>query len=270
MTPRSHPLVFLVVVLAWTWALTWTAILARNGWLPFSPSTPLIALGSMGFVPLAIIFALREGGWATVGGALRRTFIFPRNISAWLLALVPAALILAGMSVGALLFWRGTWTFAPEFSPVLVQILVSAWLEEVVWRGYALPRLFERYGPAGASLRLGLMWMLWHMPYFWGEGYSEWGPWGYLGWAPFYFVYTFYFTWLYQRSRGSVLVATVSHFAVNWVILWFHPLAIENAGSLFAAAVLGLFMLRAFKGQMPAVRSPGGSVAARGGAVDLG
>jgi hypothetical protein len=78
-----------------------------------------------------------------------------------------------------------------------------------------------------------------------------------LGWAPFYFVYTFYFTWLYQRSQGSVLVASVSHFAVNWVILWMQPYAIENAGSLFAAAVLGVFMVRAFRsrGQDPKRRS---------------
>ena len=148
------------------------------------------------------------------------------------------------MFLGANLFWRDSWSFAPVFSPFLLSIIFFAWAEEVVWRGYVLPRLLERFSPTCASLRLGLVWMLWHMPFFWVVGYSEWGPWGYLGWAPFYLVYTFYFTWLYQRSRGSVLVATLSHATVNWVILWMQPLSIENAGSLFAAGVLALFLFR--------------------------
>ena len=255
MTARANPVTFLVVVLAWSWVFSWAAVMGIAGLMPLQPPELFATLGGLGFFPLALVFAFREGRWAAVGGFLRRTFIVPRNPSAWLLALLPGALILVGMFAGALVFWKGAWTFSPVLSPMLFGILISAWTEEVVWRGYALPRLLERYGPLGASLRLGLMWMLWHMPYFWMPGYSEWGPWGYLGWAPFYFVYTFYFTWLYQRSRGSVLVATVSHFTVNWVILWMQPLAIENAGSLFAAAVLGLFMVRAFRSErMP--RSP--------------
>lgn len=247
--PRSNPTAFLVVVLVWTWALCWTAISAQSKWnTPEGDLYGLLGmLGSMGFVPLAVLFALREGGWRAVVGFIGKTFVIPRTPAPWLLALVPAALILLGMFLGSTLFWAGEWSFEPVIGLSLLGIFITAWLEEVVWRGYALPRLLERHGPTGASLRLALMWTLWHMPYFWIQGYSEWGPLGYLAWAPFYFVYTFYFTWLYRRSGGSVLVASVSHFAVNWVIRWMHPLAIENAGSLFAAGVLGLFLLRAFR-----------------------
>ncbi|QDU83472.1 CAAX amino terminal protease self- immunity [Planctomycetes bacterium Pla163] len=246
MKSQSNPSVFLIVVLVWTWAFSWTALTGQSKWNTPEGDTYVLlgTLGSMGFVPLAVLFALREGGWRTVVGFLGKTFIVPLQVKPWLLALVPAALILVGMFLGANLFWRGSWNFTPALGLGLLGILLFAWLEEVVWRGYALPRLLERYSPTGASLRLGLMWMLWHMPFFWVVGYSEWGPWGFLAWAPFYFVYTFYFTWLYQRSRGSVLVATVSHTAVNGVIQWFQPLSIENAGSLFAAGVLALFLFR--------------------------
>lgn len=38
-------------------------------------------------------------------------------------------------------------------------------LEELGWRGFALPVLLERFGsPLGASLVLGTVWMAWHLP----------------------------------------------------------------------------------------------------------
>lgn len=52
----------------------------------------------------------------------------------------------------------GTWVMALFFNQ-------GAALEELGWRGYALPMLIRRFGsPLGATLLLGVCWALWHFP----------------------------------------------------------------------------------------------------------
>ena len=86
--------------------------------------------------------------------------------------------------------------------------------EELAWRGFALPRLLTRYNALVASLILGMLWGLWHLPLVWTEG------------APLYQqpVWLFLldivaksvlFTWVFLHTRGSVLLAMLFHGATN-------------------------------------------------------
>jgi membrane protease YdiL (CAAX protease family) len=42
--------------------------------------------------------------------------------------------------------------------------------EELSWRSFALPRLLSRHNALAASLILGVLWALWHLPLVWTEG----------------------------------------------------------------------------------------------------
>jgi membrane protease YdiL (CAAX protease family) len=101
-----------------------------------------------------------------------------------------------------------------QLSPLVVVIFVMVVGEEIGWRGFALPRLLQRYSPVTASLLLGVLWACWHAPMFLIPGTPMFDiP------VPAYFLWvvalSFLFTWLYQRTQGSLLLATLFHGAVN-------------------------------------------------------
>lgn len=86
--------------------------------------------------------------------------------------------------------------------------------EEIGWRGYALPRLANRLGYPGASIVLGVIWALWHLPLFFVREADKYGQ--------SFFLYTLQATaisvamaWLYQRTNGSLLLTMLLHSAIN-------------------------------------------------------
>ena len=95
--------------------------------------------------------------------------------------------------------------------------------EEFGWRGYALLKLQNKYGPLVASLVIGTIWGVWHLPSFFapkgvvGAIYAEVG-------FVFILLYTLgtiansmFMTWLYNKSKASALVAGIIwHAAINF------------------------------------------------------
>ena len=113
----------------------------------------------------------------------------------------------------------GAWpTFGDTSIPLMIGgIVVSTWPqagEEVGWRGYALPRLAARLGLGAASVLLGVIWALWHLPLFLIPGTGTDGQ-----SFPVYLVHVIALSvamsWLYWKAHGSLLLVMVMHAAVN-------------------------------------------------------
>jgi membrane protease YdiL (CAAX protease family) len=96
----------------------------------------------------------------------------------------------------------------------LQQTLIGSSMgEEIGWRGYALPRLQARQSALGASLVLGIIWGVWHLPLWLTKGHplSE----TFLGWTVLGILAdAVLFTWVYNNTRGSLLLALLFHTSI--------------------------------------------------------
>jgi membrane protease YdiL (CAAX protease family) len=227
---RCHPLATYFAFaygISWLlWAPLWLPAFGVDG-LPVLPFHH--ALGALGPITAAFLVSARETGLAGPLDLFRRMGLW-RGRLVWLSValLVPFAL-LALAAVGASLIAGESLSLAgfgssrefPQFSALgfLAYNIVSfGYGEEVGWRGFALPRLQTRYSAFVATLLLMLGWALWHWPlFFYRPGYMGMGAADVVGWFLSFLTGAVLLTWLYNESRGSLLVVALFHAAVDIV-----------------------------------------------------
>jgi uncharacterized protein len=168
-------------------------------------------------------------GGRTAVRALLAGFLIWRVSWRWYLVAIlgPVALIymVAGL-YGLMMVERPSTLLAPlTLTPFLLMLLNHAIRgplgEEAGWRGFALPRLQARYGALKASLILGVIWSVWHFPY-WFLVVQQIFP-GASGRMALLFVslalvvlpLSVIMTWLYNHTRGSLLLAASFHLSWN-------------------------------------------------------
>jgi len=124
--------------------------------------------------------------------------------------------------------------------------------EEFGWRGYALPKLQTKYGPVIASLVIGTIWGVWHLPSFFAPQGVVGGIYAEVGMV-FILLYTLgtiansiFMTWVYNKSKASALVAGIIwHAAINFwapVLLSDSSLMAAREGTHLPTIVPNLYM----------------------------
>jgi uncharacterized protein len=91
--------------------------------------------------------------------------------------------------------------------------------EEVGWRGYLQDRLQARWSALAASLMIGLVWWVWHLPLFALPGYFD--AFGttaptQLGFLANIMPAAILYAWVYLNTNRSVLAAILFHFMENF------------------------------------------------------
>jgi membrane protease YdiL (CAAX protease family) len=188
-------------------------------------------LGALSASLAGLILAATEGGRAGMRELLARALVWRVGIRWWafvlLFPVIPsvAALYLFNLLGGPTVDWS-TLQPLPSVIPMIVVLTVLAGFgEEFGWRGYAIPRLQERYSALTTSLIIGALWGTWHIPLFFTEGTSQHGWLLEGGWLLAVGGYTIYnmawsvqYTWVFNNTKGSVLLAAVMHGAGNaWI-----------------------------------------------------
>jgi hypothetical protein len=113
-------------------------------------------------------------------------------------------------------------------APLFLLLYLSAMGEEYGWRGYALDRLQTRTSPLKASLILGLIWGLWHLPlHFISGSTQEVIPvWQFILQT---MALAVLYTWLYNKTRPGVLIVIIFH-AFNNLSGAIFPTWVSSAG----------------------------------------
>ena len=156
------------------------------------------------------------------------------------------------------------WTNQPGLGQTAVLLLVFLLLpiaaplgEEIGWRGVALPHLLTRRSPLTASLILGVIWSVWHLPGVLANPALR-VP------APFLLSVVplaVLFTWQFLKSGGSLFIAVLFH-------AWY-DLAFVFAAAIVAPATShgcgGSFLsARAWRPSLSSWRTEGDSSSAHG------
>ncbi len=219
-----HPLTtFFLLAFALTWAVWVPRAAATQGLLA---SDLPIAVGQVwSWIPAvaALVAAALTGGGAAVRDLGARLVRWRVGWRWYVVVLVgPAAFSLTVAVVYALL--GGSWEAGLPWASgggllgliplFLVLALTDGVGEELGWRGFALPRLLSQHNALAASMILGVLWTVWHLPLFWTVG----AP---LYQQPFWLILldtlakSVIFTWVFLHTRGSVLLAALLHAATN-------------------------------------------------------
>ena len=185
-------------------------------------------LGALSASLAAIVLVVVEGREGGLRELLSRFLIWRVGIQWWafalLFAIVPsvAALYLFNLLGGPPVDWS---RLPPLYTvvPMFIFLTLAAGIgEEFGWRGFLLPRLQNRHNALVSSLIVGVLWAIWHIPLFYLKGTFQYDLQSQdgllaaiLSYSIFVIVSSIQFTWVFNNTRGSVLLAAVMHGANN-------------------------------------------------------
>jgi membrane protease YdiL (CAAX protease family) len=229
----------LVTFFGLTFAATWTCFMAAANVadpqsldLSFAFRGFLFLLGVFAPSYVAVFLTIRSEGRAGTEAFIKRLLRLSPGVHWYVFAIGFTATV----KLTAAMIHRGIVGSWPPFGTdpwfvMLAGTLVSAAAlgqagEEVGWRGFALPKLVDRFGLPRASLFLGVIWAVWHLPLFFIDGTSTTGQ-----SFPLYLLQvtalSVIMAWLYAKSGPGL-----------WPVMLFHA-AVNNTKDIVPSAVRG-------------------------------
>lgn len=250
MNMKKYPITwFYFLAFAISWLGMISIILTSRGIAPFdNPYFQVLSiLYAIGPALAAMIVSQVTHGKTGIRG-LNKGLIRWRVGLVWYIAAVlgPAVLFLAAQLITKLLGFSVTIAVPPvELSPYVLFSLVVNFLantcEEIGWRGFALPHLQKRHSALHATLIVGTLWGLWHLPLlFLGGAMSEYP----FLWFIIIVADAFIYTWIYNSTQGSILLVALFHGLGNIFgafITGVSPVAYALLSCVVAIALIAVF-----------------------------
>ncbi len=234
----------LVIMFALTWLGLIPDALASQGLIPFH--LPLLLQLPIGWAPAiaTLIVVASMNGRQGIRKVLGRFLIVRVGIQWYVLALFGLAAVLLG-GIGLYVLFGGAMPVIPltgaPVSAILISFVLSMALgvlfntEEVAWRGFILPRLQARHTALIASLLIAVPEALYHLPYFFNKDVAFYQNIGIVTFTLFTAIETILFTWIFNNTRGSLVIVTLLHASQN---TWANLLSDNQLGPFYGNVIL--------------------------------
>ncbi len=210
---------FVALAFGWSWGLGFVAS-GMKATAPM-PSAALMMVAGFGPSLAAGAVAVLSSGSAGLRAWMLRCLEWRVGSGWFLLAfLAPPALMVCGLALHSAL--GGPLPALPDASQIplvianfgLVLLIGGPLGEEFGWRGYLMPSLTARTNWRAASLVIGVVWGLWHLPLFFMAGTAQ-----ALMPIPVFLLNilagSVLFGWMFERTQRSVLPVLVLHTSLN-------------------------------------------------------
>jgi len=218
---RRALVAYFTLAYAFSWGIGIPLALSNHGLI--DPVLPVWSHYLIGYGPAlsAFIVAATVQGRPALRDLTSRIVRWDVGFFWWAVALAPVLIsvvsarlieVFGGTSIGLSDF--GNVHFLPPLGPaaLLLWMLTFGIGEEIGWRGFALPRLQKERSAFSATVVLVMLWALWHLPQF----FYVFEPSIAVGWLAGLAAGGITFTWLFNSTRGSVLIVAVAHGAFNF------------------------------------------------------
>lgn len=241
---NSKPLVFFFILsFALAWLLGGVAIAVNYGLLDMSiPLTPFLLIGSWApniaaFIVLGVIMKKKDG----IINLLKGWTKWKVNAAWYMVAFSPVviavlSIVLYGLFNGNYPVGEGITDPVLLIGALLIGLITGATGEELGWRGFALPRLQTRMNALFASLIMGVIWSVWHLPlWFAGLGFET------MSFGAFTIVgvsFSVVITWALNNAKGSLVIASLGHLFLNFSLILFKDEVFPYFAGVFAVYAL--------------------------------
>ncbi|MBA7540059.1 hypothetical protein ES705_32348 [subsurface metagenome] len=226
---NRDPWKFFLLTFAYSWVIWIPSVLDGIGIeLPFivtGYSIVVVIIGAFAPMMAAITLVFREEGWKGTRKFLGQALNFRIKPVYLVLALALPVLIHAIAHYLALAVGLDVAkTLIPTEIPVapivlaiptfILMLVIGGGQEEFGWRGYAQEPLQEKIGVIPASLVIGVIWGIWHLPLWFMAGDLH-GAYSFLAFVMMTTSMSIVYAWLYNSSGKKLIVVIFFHAMSN-------------------------------------------------------
>ena len=234
---RHQLMMFFALAYILSWAV-WPLMLLNP------TSTPMVAFGpGLAALIVAAVVAGRQGI-----GVLVKQLGHWRVHPLWYVIAILGPFVMTSLAAASVVATGAPspdWWVYTDWPGLLVTlastIVMVGIFEELGWRGFALPRMQRDRTALWAAIVLGVIWSLWHLPELISNPTEREA-------VPFLIAvlaWSVVLTWIYNSTRGSLLIVILFHAAINTALRFLMPTFEARYYALAWWAVAGMSILAA-------------------------